>query len=269
MVYDVVIVIVSYKMRGLVRTCLRSLYRTLADSPLKVKIVVVDNASGDGVEETVAHEYPEVAVQVNAKNLGFAAAVNRGLEYAEARFYLVLNPDIYFPESGLIDAMVQWLEENPQAGMLGPRLKYPNETIQPSCYRYPSFWVPLYHRTFLRRLPQARQALAHYLMQDFNHEETRPVDGIFGAAMMVRAEAFKEVGGMDEKNFFMFFEDIDWCRRLTLRGWPVIYVPDITLVHYHGRPSAGGWFAILTNPVMRMHIKSWLKYFWKWRKTRL
>ena len=206
---------------------------------------------------------------MNAKNVGFAGAVNRGLKYAPARFYLVLNPDIYFPEVGLIEAMVQWLENHPKIGMLGPRLRYPDLTIQPSCYRYPNFLVPLYHRTFLRRLPGARRALAHYLMEDFNHREVRRVDGIFGAAMMVRAEALKEVGPMDDKNFFMFFEDIDWCRRFTLRGWPVEYVPEITLVHYHGRPSSGGWSAIFTNPVMRMHIKSWLKYFWKWRKTSL
>src|SRR3990167_8286630 len=132
MVYDVVVVIVSYKMRGLVRTCLRSLSRTLVGSALKVKIVVIDNASSDGVEEVVAREYPDVAVVVNAKNVGFAGAVNRGLKYAPARFYLVLNPDIYFPEVGLIEAMVQWLENHPKIGMLGPRLRYPDLTIQPS-----------------------------------------------------------------------------------------------------------------------------------------
>ena len=268
LVPDVMIVIVGYKSRGLLRSCLNSLGETMAGSTLQVKTVVVDNASKDGTVEMLRAEYPAVEIIENKKNVGFAAAVNRGLA-KPARYYFVLNPDIYFPEAHSLDRLISWMEAHPKVGMMGPRLRYPNGQFQASCFRLPTFWVPLYHRTFLGQWPKARRAVDHHLMTDFDHNSERQVDGIFGAAMLARAAAVAKVGPMDEQNFFMFFEDIDWCRRFTLAGWPVYYVPEIILVHYHGRPSAGSWQAIFTNPVMRMHIKSWLKYFWKWRKESL
>ncbi len=268
MVPDVIIIIVGYKSRGLLRSCLRSFFETSVDSKLKVHVLVVDNASNDGTDEMLRTEYPQVELVINEKNEGFAAAVNRGLA-RDARYYFLLNPDTYFPEKNLLEGMVAWLEANPSVGMLAPRLRYPNGEIQPSCFRYPKFWAPVCHRTFLGETAWGKRQVLEHLMADFDHETERSVDGVFGAAMLARREAVRVVGPMDNKSFFMFFEDVDWCRRFVLAGWPVMYAPQFTLVHYHGRPSSGSWKAFFTNPVMRMHIKSWLKYFWKWRNGSL
>lgn len=267
-IFDVVIVIVGYKMKGLIRTCLRSLKESSANSTCRYQVVVVDNDSRDGTIEMLREEFPEVVALANDKNVGFAGAVNHGIRSGQGRYYLVLNPDIYFPEAGLLPGMVKWMDEHPKIGMLGPRLKYPSGQIQPSCFRLPGFWVPFLHRA-LSEFESAKKQIDNYLMADFDHNTEREVDGVFGAAMLARAEAVEKVGLMDDRNFFMFFEDIDWCRRFGITGWPVMYVPQYTLIHYHGRPSAGGWFNIFTNKVMRMHIKSWLKYFWKWRHGKI
>ena len=264
LVPDVIIIIVGFKSRGLLRTCLRSLEETSVGSKLNIKIVVVDNASGDGTTEMLRAEYPQVEVIANERNMGFAAGMNQGMA-SPARYYFLLNPDTHFPEVGLLDKMVIWMDNHPKIGMLGPRLMYPSGQIQPSCYRLPSFLVPLYHRTFLGKFSFAKKALDNYLMTDFDHASERAVEGIFGAAMLARREAVLAAGLMDDKTFFLFFEDIDWSRRFNQAGWPVMYVPQFSLVHYHGRPSAGPWWSIITNPAMRMHIKSWIKYFWKWR----
>ncbi len=268
MVPDVIIIIVGYKSRGLLRNCLLSLRETIVGTRFNIKILVVDNASHDGTAEMIGAEYPEVEVVESPTNDGFACGVNQGLARS-ARYYFLLNPDIYFPEAKSIDRLLEWLEAHPKVGMASPKLLYPNGQIQLSCFRYPKFWAPVCHRTFFGRTVWGKRVVDEHLMVDFDHESERPVDGVFGAAMLARAEAVEAVGPMDQKNFFMFFEDIDWCRRFNQAGWPVYYVPQITLVHYHGRPSSGSWRAVFTNPVMRMHIKSWIKYFWKWRRGSL
>jgi GT2 family glycosyltransferase len=111
-------------------------------------------------------------------------------------------------------------------------------------------------------------------MKDFHHASTKAVDWVMGSAMFVRGKALTEVGTFDEA-YFMYFEDCDWCRRFWKKGWPVYYVHDVSLSHVHRRQSARvagkpvGLRAIFSNKLTRIHIKSWLTYFWKWRKDPL
>ena len=103
-------------------------------------------------------------------------------------------------------------------------------------------------------------------MAEWDHGENRNVDWVIGTGMFVRDKALKDVGLMDER-FFMYFEDVDWCRRFWENNWPVHYLSEVEIIHYHGRPSAkteGLIKSVLFNPNARVHINSWLKYFIKY-----
>jgi GT2 family glycosyltransferase len=114
----------------------------------------------------------------------------------------------------------------------------------------------------------ARRAVEYFTMADYDHREARAVDWVTGAAMMVRRQAIEKVGLMDERYFF-YFEDVDWCRRFWQSGWRVVYFPEAQMTHYHTRESAektGLWS--LTSKMTRVHIRSGIKYFWKYRRQK-
>lgn len=266
--YDINIVIVNYKMKDDINKCLSSLFADFADDKLNVHVVVVDNASGDGIEPWLRVAYPEVQCLQLQKNLGFGAAQNAGIKSASAKYQFVLNPDTYFfPGSHTLKKLYLWMETHPKIGMIGPKMLYPDGALQYSCYRFPTFWQPLFSRTKFGTAGQGKKINDYALMKDYDHNRTQPVDWLMGSAMFVRAALLDKVGLFDE-NFFMYYEDSDWCRRFWEHGFPVYYVHDIVIQHVHGRGSAkipGVLNAVIKNKLARVHIISWLKYMWKWR----
>jgi len=262
---DLSIVIVNYNNRGLLRQCLKSLFKTLASSSVSYKVVVVDNNSKDGSVDMVREEFPPARLIPLENNLGYAKAVNIGIKSIECNYYLILNMDTTIVQENAIDKMVSFMEANKGVGLAGPKLINPNGTTQVSSCRFPKFMYPIYRRTFLGKLPHAKKAIHKYLMFDWDHNQSRPVDWVLGTGMIVRNEAIKQVGLMDER-FFMYFEDVDWCRRFWENQWQVYYIHDIEIVHYHGRGSAKktGLPSIFLNKLTRVHITSWMKYFIKY-----
>lgn len=266
--YDVAVVVVNYKMKADIERCFTSLFVDLDASTLAVKVVVVDNDSHDCVDEFLRGKFPQVSCIKQTKNNGFGAAQNVGLRSVEAKYYFVLNPDTYFfPGGRVIQRMFAYMEEHPRIGILGPKIVYPDGSLQYSCYRFPTFWQPIFSRTHFGQRGRGKKVNDHALMKDFDHKKTRPVDWVMGSAMFVRGAALKQVGLFDER-FRMYYEDSDWCRRMWEASWPVYYVHDMLLEHVHGRGSAkvpGIFRALVKNKLARVHLISWLKYMWKWR----
>lgn len=267
---DINIVIVNYKMKDKIDVCLTSLFRELKKSTLDVHVVVVDNNSGDGIEQLLKEKFPQVQYIAQQVNPGFGTSQNLGLKAVEAKYYFALNPDTEFHEgNNTIEKLYRFMEEHPKVGMVGPKLVYPDGSLQYSCWRFPPFLQPFYQRTKLGKTPRGEKRVAYHHMKDFGHDKTIPVDAIMGSAMFVRREALKQVGVFDER-FWMYYEDIDWSRRMWEAGWPVYYVHDAVLTHIHGRGSAavpGVFKALVKNKLARVHVQSWLKYLWKWRGT--
>ncbi len=266
--YDINIVIVNYKMKEHIDKCFASLFADIKNSDLNINIVVVDNASHDGTRQLLQEKYPSVKYIQLSENGGFGKAQNVGIKSAEARYYFPLNPDTYFyPGEHIVKKMFNFMERHPKVGMIGPKILYPDESLQYSCYRFPTLSHPLVSRGNFGNKGWGKRLHEAALMKDFNHNETRPVDWIMGSAMFVRGIAMKQVGVFDER-FWMYYEDSDWCRRMWEAGWPVYYVHDIVLQHLHGRGSAkvpGIFKALLKNKLARVHLMSWFKYMWKWR----
>ncbi|HSD12424.1 MAG TPA: glycosyltransferase family 2 protein [Patescibacteria group bacterium] len=258
---DLSIVILNYRSKGLVKQCVKTigLYVTKA----AYEIIVVDNASGDGVGEMLAERFPEVRFIQSPANVGYAGGNNLGVRAARGRYVVIMNPDITV-RPGALDAMVAYMDANADVGILGPKLVHPDGSIDSSCYRFPTYAIPLYRRTPFGKLPAGRQAVSRYLMEDYDHRETREVDWLLGAVLMVRRSALDRVGPLDER-YFLYFEDTDWCRRFWNAGWRVVYYTGAEMVHYHERLSAqGNWLTSPFRRSTRIHISSCIKYFRKW-----
>lgn len=264
---DVCVTLVNTKEKDQIRAALKTLFTDSAGSNLNIGTVIVDNASGDNVEE-LAGEFPNITVIRQEKNEGFGKSHNRAMSAVEAKYYFILNPDTEFPAGqNFLREMFDFMEKNKKVGIAGPKILYPDGTLQYSCYRFPSFWQPLFSRTSWGKKGKGKEIADRFLMKDFDHASTMPVDWVMGSAMFARQEAKDMVGGFDDW-FWMYAEDSDWCRRMWEKGWAVYYVHDIFLRHVHGRASAkvpGIINAMLKNRYARVHLWSWLKYFWKWR----
>ena len=235
---DLSVVVVTYHSRDHILECLRSLEpgRGAPDdtrSRASRESVVVDNASTDGTPETVEKEAPYVRVVRTGANLGYAKAVNRGFAETTGRYVLVTNPDCVWPP-GAVEALIAWLEAHPRCGIAAPRIRNTDGSLEYSARAYPDHFAFLFNRySLLSRIFPRNPWTRRYLMLDWDHASARSVDWVSGAAMLVRRAAVAAVGGMDEA-FFMFNEDVDWCRRMKLAGWSNAYVPDAVVMHHVG-----------------------------------
>ncbi|MDD5251002.1 MAG: glycosyltransferase family 2 protein [Patescibacteria group bacterium] len=263
---DLSIIILNYKSKGLVKQCLKAL--RLNPPTVSHEIIVVDNDSRDGVGEMLVRDFPEVRFIQTGKNRGYAAGNNIGLGASNGRLLLILNPDISV-RAGSVDELVEFMDANPKIGIAGPKLVKATGEVDQSCYRYPTCLVPLYRRTPLGRTAFGRRALGEYLMADYDRRDVRGVDWLLGAVLLVRREAFEQIGPLDEQ-FPLYFEDTDWCRRFWEAGWQVTYFPGSEMVHLHDRLSAQDrWYsALFMNQAARWHVISFLKYLWKWRESK-
>lgn len=228
---DLSIVILSWNVRDLLRACLNSL--PLAQS--NIEVTVVDAASDDGSAEMVRAEFPGVKVIASPENLGYARGNNLGLRAATGRYVLILNPDTEVMGDALAQ-MLAYMEANPRVGVLGPQVLYPDHTLQSTRRRFPSLAVAVFESTWLQPLAP-RRLLDRYYARDLPDDAISDVDWVVGAALVVRREACEQVGGFDE-GFFMYSEELDWCRRMRAAGWQVVYFPPARIVHHAAKSSA-------------------------------
>ncbi len=228
---DLSIVLVHYRTPLPLARCLESLsplYRLLA-----TEVVVVDNDSGDGTPERLAREAPGVRVIANRENVGYARAVNQGTRDTTGGVVLVMNPDCEV-RPGAIETLMRHLREHPQTAIAGPKLLNPDGSLEFSARSFPGPLTFLFNRySLLTRLFPGNPWSREYLLSDWDHASVRDVDWLSGACLAVRRAAIDAVGGMDER-FFMFNEDVDWCRRMKLGGWAVTYVPEAVVMHHVG-----------------------------------
>jgi len=229
---DLSIVIVSWNVRDLLRQCLRSI---LAGSQTcRLEVIVVDNVSTDSSAEMVRAEFPDIHLIVNAENRGFPAANNQGIATAEGRYVLILNPDTEIVGDALA-TMVAYADAHPDVGIVGPQLLNEDRSVQSSRRRFPTLATALFESTWLQACAP-RRLLARYYVQDQPDDAALDVDWVKGAALMARREAIEQVGLMDE-GYFMYSEELDWCKRFKDADWRVVYLPAAQIVHYGGKSS--------------------------------
>jgi len=250
------IVIVSWNTRDLLDACLVSI-RTIADEVTR-EVIVVDNASADGTAQMVARDHPEVTLIANDENRGYAAGNNQGIGQASGEHVLLLNPDIVVHQ-GALDTLARFLQEHPAAGAVAPRLILPDGSVQASCRSFPTPDVVLYEALGLSRLFPRSRRFGKYRMTWWDYDDERPVDQPMASAILVRGEALEEVGGMDE-HFPIFFNDVDFCKRLWDTGWEVWFTPEASMVHVGGASTRQVRRRMLTES-HRSFVKFYRKHY--------
>src|SRR5436305_6638601 len=230
---DLVIVIVSHGAEELLRRCLRSLREHPAQGTMRV--TVVDSGSPDSTPDMVEHEFPEVRL-LRRENIGFSAANNVVLREDEAKAVLLLNPDteVY---AGTLDASLARLYSEERIGMVGCKLVTESGELDHACKRsFPTPLSALAHFTGIGRDDGAGESLGQYRATHLGDDDPGEVDAVNGAFMLCRAEAVCEVGLLDE-GYWLYMEDLDWCRRFWQSGWKVFYEPAGVALHVKGGSS--------------------------------
>lgn len=262
---DLSIIIVNYNSRNKLLNCLASLTGPFFVEH-QTEIIVVDNHSHDDLSD-LPDSFPGLTLITSHYNRGMGGGNNLGLEKATGKYVLVLNPDT-IAKPGAISELFRYLEDNPAVGLVGPKLLYPDGSLQYSCARFPTFFMPVLRRTFLG--DYFRERRDSFLMAEFNHQEIMDVDWLMGSCLMFRRQLRLADGSwfyprFDER-YFMYFEDIDLCRTILEKNYQVTYNPQAVFIHDHRRESAKHpWYiALFRDKITWVHIGSWFKYFKKW-----
>lgn len=228
------IVIVNYNSTDYLLRCLRSIFD--AARGIAVKVWVQDNHSRDNVDR-VSRAFPQVRLTKNHSNLGFARAVNQALKESCSPYVLILNPDTVVNE-GFFEKALAYMDSHGKTGVMGPRILDSDGTVQGSARLFPNLMTALFGRKSLltKIFPNNPVTRENILTGRSDGITPMEVDWVSGACMLVRRKAIEDVGPMDAR-FFMYWEDADWCRRMWLGGWRVVYFPQPSVVHYVGVSS--------------------------------
>jgi GT2 family glycosyltransferase len=231
---DVSLIIVTWNSEQHIRKCLESVRSHAGD--LRFEIIVVDNSSRDRTVKSIQESSPSVTLIENQKNLGYAYANNQGIEKSTGRYVLLLNPDTEIRGNAL-DLMLKFLDANPNAGALGPKLLNPDGSVQPSCREFPGFSTLLWEFSGLSKLSPKSRIFGRWRMGYFGFDRTGEVDQPMGSCLMLRRETLEQVGLFDEA-FAMFFNDVDLCYRIKAAGWKILFYPDAEVTHYRGASTS-------------------------------
>ena len=220
------IVIVNWNALGLLRECLDSIREN--PPPFACETIVVDNASGDGSVPSVAREYPWARLIANPRNLGFAAACNQGARAASAPLLVFLNPDARV-HAGTLAGAASFMSGHPEAGIMGCRTLNRDGSPQATAFAFPGKLRIFAYVAGLNRIFK--------LSRFTDHSTLSTPEYVQGSFLAVRREVFEKCGGFDE-SFFLYFEEVDLCRRVKAAGFAVYYYPGVSITH-HGGCSGG------------------------------
>ncbi len=254
-VTDLSIVIVSWNTKKYLEEVLTSLHGI--DGNLSAEIIVVDNASTDGSPEMVRALFPDVVLIESGANLGFAGGNNIGIKAANGKYVCLINSDVNVPPDCL-PKMHRFMEQNPTIGLLGPGMLYTDGNVHRSGMRFPTLWNLFLRALFLDSIFKGSRVFGGYLMKDFQFDRTKDMEVLNGWFWMARREALTQAGLLDER-FFMYAEDVDWCKQFHLAGWRVVFYPEAKALHYGGA-SAANAPSRFNVEMQRANLKYWKKY---------
>ena len=258
---DLSVIIVSWKVKDKLKANLSALFKSQGD--FKIEILVVDNNSNDGTREMIKNDFSKVILIANDDNRGFAAANDQALERATGKFILLLNPDMLVKADTLENILV-WARNNPQATVAGCKLVDEKGGVIKQVRRFPKFSDQL---AVTLKLPHIFPKIVNrYLCSNFDYQVASKVDSIRGAFFLINREAFSKISGrsyprLDER-YFIWFEEVDFCREVYRLGGEVWYTPVAQCVDYVGQSFA----QVKRGQAQKYFSDSMLKYFDKWGK---
>jgi GT2 family glycosyltransferase len=248
------VIIVSWNAKKYLEECLQSI--AVSFEAYDAEIIVVDNASTDGSSELIMHNFPNVRLICNTENLGFAKANNIGINHSQGDYLFLINSDVVvYPNC--ISLMVDYMEKHTETGLLGPRIIGIDGNVQRSCMGYPSLWNIFCRAVFLDSIFPRIKLFNGFMLNHWAHDSIKEVDVINGCFWLVRRKAVKQIGLLDEE-FFIYAEDMDWCKRFNSAGWKVVYFPLAISLHYGGASSS--------NAPVRFYVEMQIANLQYWYK---
>jgi len=230
---DVSIIIVAWNVRELLYNCIKSVYEQTEG--IDFEVIYVDNASEDGSVEMVKKEFPEVRVIENKENKGFIVANNQGIEISQSKYVLLLNSDTIVLDNA-ISKTLKFADNHPEAAVVGCKVLNPDMTLQRNCFMYHSILNMFLSATYLYKLFPKSIFFGRQRMTWWDYNNIREVETVCGCFSLVRQEAIKQVGLMDEC-YFVYGDDPDWCYRFKKAGWKIMFTPEPEIIHYGGQTT--------------------------------
>jgi len=232
------IIIINYNTFSLTCKCIASLYEFTKN--LDFEIILVDNASTECDAELFKTQFPKIVLIKSPENLGFAKGNNLGLQHAKGEYILLLNSDIELIENS-ISVCLEKMQNNSQIGVVSPQLIYPDGTIQHIAGRFPSIGYELIELFRLHKIFGSKSLLGFY----FDYQTETYADWVWGAFFLTKKEIIEK---MPQKklpdDFFMYFEDVQWCYFIKQLGYKILYTPETKAIHYVSASSKANGEAI-------------------------
>lgn len=211
---------------------------TLNPPPIPYEVIVIDNASKDLFFEKVRKKYKKFLFIKSNKNRGYGGGCNLGLKYAKGDIIIFANPDVLIFKKDTFEKIIkEIINEEERIGAIGPKLLNPDGSFQPSCRRYPRFRYLLFgRRSILSKYFKNNPLTKEFMYTDFENIKNGkiPVESLMGAFFVTKRKVLEDVGKFDER-FFLYAEDTDLCYRMKKKGYKVYYLPDVEVIHYHGK----------------------------------
>lgn len=240
--HDLNIVILNYNSQFWLKKTLTTLKEEyLNKTKYKVKVIVVDNASSDDSTTLVKRSFRWVELIELEENVGFSAGNNVALKNLDSKYGMLLNNDIEFTSNSNLDILLDLMENKDakKIGMVTPRLEFPTGKIDPGCHRgEPTLWASFTYMSGLEKFFPKNKLFGQYHQYYKDIATAHEVDACSGAAMIFRTELLNKVGLLDER-FFMYAEDLDWCRSFRDKGFKILYYPFVSLIHHKNKSGIG------------------------------
>ena len=256
---DLSIVIITWKMKNLLKVCVDSIYR--CTKGLTFELIIIDNYSNDGTIELIENKFPNAFLIKNDENKGVAPARNQGIQIAKGKYVLILDADMELTEDS-ISQMFNFMESKESCGVVGCKLIDSAGNLQYSCKKFPTFKALLYRRLEKFSFIKNSKVLRDHTMAEWAHDKAQKVDYLIGACQFIRRDLMDQIGFYDDKIFYGP-EDIDYCLRAWHAGWEVWYYPFTKIFHHEQRITKQKFFSKISVKHFIGISYLFKKYSWK------
>src|SRR3989339_646309 len=228
---NVSICLVNHNAKALTYDCIDSIY---AKTKVPFEIILVDNNSEDKSVLEIKNKHPEIKIINNEKNVGFAAANNQAIRQAVGKYVILLNNDTILKNNAL-DLMVDYMEKRKNIGILTCKLFEPSGNIQRNCRAFPLSPLDTFfgRASILSRVFPNNPITKHNLSLEWDYNSAKSVEWVSGAAMMIRKAVIDKLGMLDE-NYYIYWEDTDYCKRVKDNNWEIWFLPTAEILHFTG-----------------------------------
>jgi len=268
-VSDLTIIILSYNSQFWLKKTLTTLYeKYLTQTKKVIEVVVIDNNSQDESVSLVKKEFPQVSLILNPTNSGYAAGNNLALKTVESTYAMLLNSDVEFTQDSNLDLLLEYLDTHSKVGVITPKVTLINGELDLASHRgEPTLWASFTYFVGLEKLFPYLKKYSQYHQLYKGFETIHEVDACSGAGMIVRTSAMKKVGLLDER-FFMYAEDLDWCKRFRDLEYKIIFFPQVKLIHHKYKSGISSLSSQTSLKTKNYFYETMLQYYDKHYQNR-